>query len=118
VRGLSLVEVLVALSLVASAGAAATGAGVALVALTARARAEAVALELASAKIEELAAAPAAARSDGFDEVVAGAVRVARMWRVTASDPAPTLARIEVTARWEDPELVVLVLVALAPGAA
>lgn len=114
-RGFTLIEVLVALSLVASAGVAATGAGLALTALVARARAEVVALSLAAAKIEELLAMPAAGRSDGFDEVEQSAVRVKRMWHVSDGDPEPGLARLEVTARWEDPQLTVLTLVAVAP---
>jgi prepilin-type N-terminal cleavage/methylation domain-containing protein len=114
--GFTLVEVLVSLSLVASVGVAATGAALALAALTARARAEAVALELASAKIEELVASPADRRDEGFDEVLAGAVRVTRMWRVGRGDPEPSLTRIEVTARWQDPELTMLILAAVAPG--
>lgn len=104
-----------ALSLVASAGVAATGAGLALTALVARVRAEVVALSLAAAKIEELLAMPAAGRSDGFDEVEQSAVRVKRMWHVSDGDPEPGLARLEVTARWEDPQLTVLTLVAVAP---
>jgi prepilin-type N-terminal cleavage/methylation domain-containing protein len=115
-HGFTLVEVLVSLSLVASVGVAATGVGLALSTLTARARAEAVALELASAKIEELAATPAAERADGFDEVATGAVPVTRMWRVAAGDPEPSITRLEVTARWKDAELVFLTLVAVTPG--
>jgi prepilin-type N-terminal cleavage/methylation domain-containing protein len=114
-RGFTLAEVLVALSLVASAGVAATGTGLALTALTARARAEVVALELAGAKIEELSAKPSEERGNGFDEIEEDAVRVTRMWRVWTGDPEPGLKRLEVTARWRDPQLNILTLVAVSP---
>jgi prepilin-type N-terminal cleavage/methylation domain-containing protein len=113
-RGLSLVEVLVSLSLVASIGVAATGLGVALAALATAARAEAVGLALASEKLEELIATSPELRGDGFDEVERSGVRVVRQWRVATGDPEPELSRLEVTARWDRPELTVLVLAALA----
>lgn len=105
---------LVALSLVASIGVAATGLGIALASLATAARAEAVGLALASEKLEELIAAAPDRRGDGFDEVERSGVHVVRQWRVATGDPEPDLARLEVTARWERPELTVLVLVALA----
>ena len=114
-RGLTLVEVLVAISLVASVGVAATGTALALTALVGRARAEVVALSLAAEKIEELMARPADDRRDGFDEVAQSGARVTRMWRVTSGDPEPGLTRLEVSARWRDPQLTVLTLVAVAP---
>jgi len=114
-RGFSLVEALVALSLVASVATIASGAAVAMLELARAARAEAAGLAAASEKIEALVASPAGLRRAGDDEMEVDGVAVARVWRVAEDDPAPGLQRLEVTARWSAPRTTLLTLVAVAP---
>jgi hypothetical protein len=42
-------------------------------------------------------------------------IEVGRIWRVRPHPDLPGLQRVEVSARWEEPQLTVLVLVAVAP---
>jgi prepilin-type N-terminal cleavage/methylation domain-containing protein len=112
--GFTLIEVLVALCLVASAGVLASFAATALLGLSSAAHSEAAGLAAASEKLEELIATPAAARIAGNDETAMAGVAVTRIWRIRADDPAPGLVRMEVTARWEHPTLTLLTLVAAA----
>ncbi|MFM7143876.1 MAG: hypothetical protein ACKO2K_18380 [Alphaproteobacteria bacterium] len=79
------------------------------------ARGEAAGLAAASDRVEALVATPAAARSQGNDEVVVDGFMIVRTWRVSADDPAPGLWRLEATARWNAPRTTLLTLVAVAP---
>jgi hypothetical protein len=115
-RGFTLVEALVALSLVASAGLVASVAGAAMLALERAAHGEAAGLAVAGEKMEELVALPPAERRNGTDDVVLDGVAVTRVWRVVAGDPAYGVTRLEVTARWERPDLTLLTLVGVVPG--
>ncbi|MBU6282603.1 hypothetical protein KGQ64_10215 [bacterium] len=113
--GFALAEALVALCLVASVATVASGAAVSMLELARAARGEAAGLAAASERIEALLASPAGTRSSGTDEVVVDGFPVVRTWRVGADDPAPGLARVEVTARWNAPRTTLLTLVAVAP---
>jgi hypothetical protein len=113
---MTLVEVLVALGLLASAGIVATMGAASLLQLERAAHAEAVGLALAAEKLEELLASNPAARRGGDDETALDGVDVARVWRVRDDDPTLGVMRLEVTARWSAPGLTMLTLVASAPG--
>lgn len=113
--GFTLVEVLAALGLVASLGVAALSVAGTLAAMLQIARAEAVGLALAAEKLEDLIATPADQRAEGFDEVESQGLAVRRLWRVRRGDPAPGLTRLEVSSTWENPDVIVLTLVAVAP---
>ena len=113
--GFTLVEVLVALCLVASVGVLASSAALAVLAMTTAAHAEAVGLAAASAKVEELFATEAAVRASGNDELPTSIGAVARVWRVLPDEPAAGLQRLEVTVRWSRPSVTLLSLVAVAP---
>ncbi|MFM8409796.1 MAG: prepilin-type N-terminal cleavage/methylation domain-containing protein [Alphaproteobacteria bacterium] len=113
--GFTLVEALVALCLVASVGTIASGAASSMLELARAARGEAAGLAAASDRVEALVATPAAARSQGNDEVVVDGFTIVRTWRVAADDPAPGLWRLEATARWNAPRTTLLTLVAVAP---
>jgi len=113
--GFSLVETLVALGLVASVATIASGAAVSMLELARAARGEAAGLAAASEAIEALVATPAASRSSGDDRAVVDGFAIVRVWRVAPDEPAPGLARLEVTARWSAPRTTLLTLVAVAP---
>lgn len=113
---MTLVEVLVALGLLASAGIVASVAATAMLQLERAAHAEAVGLAVAGEKLEELIAAAPAARRAGNDETTLDGVGVTRVWRVRDDDPTRGVTRLEVTARWSAPALTMLTLVAAAPG--
>jgi type II secretory pathway pseudopilin PulG len=113
---MTLVEVLVALGLLASAGIVASLAAASMLQLERAAHAEAVGLALAAEKLEELLATTPAARRNGNDETVLDGVGVARVWRVLDDEPARGVMRLEVTARWSAPALTMLTLVVAAPG--
>ncbi len=115
-RGFTLVEALVAMSLVASVGLVASVAGAALLELERAAHGEAVGLALASEKLEELIALPPAERRSGTDDVTLDGVAVTRVWRVVSDEPVHGVTRLEVTSRWEEPSLTMLTLVGAAPG--
>jgi type II secretory pathway pseudopilin PulG len=115
-EGFTLVEVLVALGLLASAGIIATLAAAAMLRLERAAHAEAVGLATAGEKLEELIARTPAARSGGNDTTDLDGVHVTRVWRVIAGTPAVELTRLEVTARWDQPRTTALTLVAAVPG--
>lgn len=113
---MTLVEVLVALGLLASAGIVASMAAASLLQLERAAHAEAVGLALAAEKLEELLASTPASRRAGNDETSLDGVDVARVWRVRDDEPTAGVMRLEVTARWTAPGLTMLTLVASAPG--
>ena len=102
-RGSSLIEVMVALSLVAGLALIASTAGLAVVRLEAAAHAEAVGLTAAEDVVQRLAGLPRAERVAGSDELDAPPVEVHREWRVFADDPAPGLTRVESSAAWREP---------------
>jgi len=114
--GCTLIEALVAIGLVASAGVVATTAAVAMLQLERAAHAEAVGLALATDKLEELVAAQPAVRRSGNDDTALDGVDVWRVWRVLDDEPAPGLTRLEVTARWQRPQLTLLTVVTAVPG--
>ncbi|MEW6269108.1 MAG: hypothetical protein AB1689_07395 [Thermodesulfobacteriota bacterium] len=114
--GFTLLEALVAIGLVASAGVVATTAAVAMLRLERAAHAEAAGLAAASEKLEELVGALPADRRSGNDDTVLDGVPVTRVWRVLDDQPAQGLTRLEVTSRWDRPQLTLLTLVAAVPG--
>ena len=113
--GFTLVEVLVALGLVASVGTVASGAAAAMLEFARAARSEAAGLAAGVDKLEVLVAMPAAARVSGNDETVVDGLAIVRIWRVLRDDPVAGLARLEVTTRWMRPRTTLLTLVAVAP---
>ena len=112
-RGLTLVEVLVALCLVGAVGVVASGAAESMILLARAARSEAAGLAAASGKLEELLATASDSRSAGNDEAVVDGLSVTRIWRVRRDDPCPGLTRLEVTARWSRPSITLLTLAAV-----
>ncbi|HEY8515362.1 MAG TPA: prepilin-type N-terminal cleavage/methylation domain-containing protein [Candidatus Binatia bacterium] len=115
-QGFTLVEALVAVALIASAGVVASTAALAMLRLERAAHAEAAGLAAASEKLEELIATRPADRRSGNDTTVLDGVAVTRVWRVLDDQPARDLVRLEVTSRWDHPQLTLLTLVAAAPG--
>lgn len=113
--GFTLAEVLVALSLVASVGIVASAAAQSFLRFARAARSEAAGLVAASARLEEMLALGASRRESGNDEVVIDGLRITRTWRLERDVPEPGLTRVEVTARWEHPEITLLTLVGVAP---
>jgi prepilin-type N-terminal cleavage/methylation domain-containing protein len=115
IGGFTLVEVLVALGIVVSASMLALSASATMLRFVHAARAEAAGLAAAQEKIEELISTPRAGRVEGNDMVELAGIEVGRIWRVRPHPDLPGLQRVEVSARWEEPQLTVLVLVAVAP---
>ena len=113
--GLSLIEVLVALCLVASAGVVASGAAQSMTTLVRSARSEAAGLAAATEKMEEIFASPHLRRASGNDEVITDGLAVTRIWRVQPGVPAAGLDRVEVTTRWLHPRATLLTVAAVAP---
>ena len=112
--GFTLLEVLAALGLLGAVGVVASASGHALARLGWAARGEAAGLFAAEQKIEELLSLPAGERRAGNDETISSGISVRRVWRVRGDAPAPGLARVEVSASWETPQLTILTLVAVA----
>jgi len=106
--------VLAALGLLGAVAVVASGSGHALARLSRAARGEAAGLLAAEQKIEELLSLPAGRRRSGNDEIRASGITVRRVWRVREDAPAAGLARVEVSASWETPQLTILTLVAVA----
>lgn len=113
--GFTLAEVLVALSLVASVGVVASGAAQSFLRFARAARSEAAGLAAASARLEEMLALASSRRENGNDELVVDGLRITRTWRLERDVPESGLTRVEVTARWEHPEITLLTLVGVAP---
>lgn len=115
--GFTLIEVLAAAGLLLSAGIVATFAAVAMLRLELAAHAEAVGLAVAGEKLEELMSRSPDARAGGNDETDLDGVHVTRVWRVIGASPAAGLDRLEVTARWDRPQITLLTMVAAVPAA-
>ncbi|MEO2167029.1 MAG: prepilin-type N-terminal cleavage/methylation domain-containing protein [bacterium] len=115
IGGFTLVEVLVALGIVVSASMLALSASATMLRFVHAARAEAAGLAAAQEKIEELISTLRTGRVEGNDMVELAGIEVGRIWRVRPHPDLPGLQRVEVSARWEEPQLTVLVLVAVAP---
>jgi len=106
---------MVALCLLASVGVLASGAAYSIAKLVRAARSEAAGLVAATDKMEELLATSGAPRTSGNDEVVVDGLAVARVWRVVPDQPVSGVTRLEVTARWLQPTVTLLTVVAVAP---
>jgi type II secretory pathway pseudopilin PulG len=114
--GFTLIEAVVAICLVASAGVVASTAALGMLRLERAAHAEAAGLAAASEKLEELIGTEPSARRSGNDTTLLDGVELTRVWRVLDDLPARGLVRLEVTSRWDQPQLTLLTLVTAVPG--
>jgi prepilin-type N-terminal cleavage/methylation domain-containing protein len=113
--GFTLIEVMVALCIAVSGSMLALSAGATMLRFVHAVRAEAAGLAAGQAKVEELISLVRARRAEGHDVVDLAGVEITRIWRVRTHPDLPGLQRIEVSSRWDQPELTVLLLVAVAP---